>query len=177
MQNVTQVASQPVYATTTWRAKYVSIRHWICYEVRCICVYNLYIHSTVMWLHKALLMSTLPAGNGEQCAMTEQLGHVLGYIQEGITNRPWHLSQSVDMYTCNLKWHICISLFFTELLSNGVVAASTIPSSVVSFLVGSLVGALVHHCFTKRRSKPDSVANRSDEMEMKGNVSYEHVKY
>ena len=80
------------------------------------------------------------------------------------------------MYTCNLKGHI--SLFFTEPLSTSVVVvASTIPSSVVSFLVGSLVGALVHHCFTKRRSKPDSVANRSDEMEKKGNVSYEHVKY
>ena len=97
MQNVTQVASQPVYATTTWRTKYVSIRHWICYEVWCICicVYNLYRHSTVMWLHKAFLMSTLPAGNEEQCAMTEQLDHVLGYIQEGITNRLWHWSQSV----------------------------------------------------------------------------------
>ena len=45
------------------------------------------------------------------------------------------------------------------LSTGGIVAASTIPSSVVSFLVGSLVGALVHHCFTMRRSKRDSVAN------------------
>ena len=69
---------------------------------------------------------------------------------------------------------VCSSDPTSEPVSTGViVAVSTIPSSVASFLVGSLVGAVVHHCFTKRRSKPDSVANRCDEMEMKGNVSYE----
>ena len=69
---------------------------------------------------------------------------------------------------------VCSSDPTSEPLSTGVIVlASTIPSSVASFLVGSLVGALVHHWFTKRRSKPDSVANRSDEIEMKGNASYE----
>ena len=72
---------------------YVSIRHWICYKVRCNCVYNLYTHSTVTWLHKALIMSALPAGNGEQCAMTEQLDHV--WVTFKKYNRPWHWSQSV----------------------------------------------------------------------------------
>ena len=84
------------------------------------------------------------------------------------------------MHTCNPDTSTCSSGPTSEplgLSTGGIVAASTIPSSVASFLVGSLVGALVHHCFTKRRSKPDSVANRSDEMEMKGNVAYEHVKY
>lgn len=82
------------------------------------------------------------------------------------------------MYTCNCDTSTCSSGSTSEPLSTGgIVAVSTIPSSVVSFLVGSLVGALVHHCFTKRRSKLNSVANRSDEMEMKRNVAYEHVKY
>ena len=73
---------------------------------------------------------------------------------------------------------VCSSDPTSETLSTDViVVASTIHSSVASFLVGSLVGALVHHCFTMRRSKPDSVANRSDEIEMKGNASYELVKY
>lgn len=69
---------------------------------------------------------------------------------------------------------VCSSDPTSEPLSTGVIVlASTIPLSVASFLVGSLVGALVHHWFTKRRSKPDSVANGSDEIEMKGNASYE----
>ena len=31
-------------------------------------------------------MITFPAGNEEQCATTNQLDHILGYIQEGIAN-------------------------------------------------------------------------------------------
>ena len=69
---------------------------------------------------------------------------------------------------------LCVLSGTSEPLSTGViVVASTIPSSVASFLVGSFFGAVVHHCFTKRRCKHDSVANRSDEIEIEGNVSYE----
>ena len=61
-----------------------------------------------------------------------------------------------------------------EPLNTGVViAVSIITSSVVSFLVGSLFGAVIYHCFTKRTSKPVYETEVHREIEMKGNISYE----
>ena len=100
---------------------------------------------------------------------------------------PWtiyKLSRGVEMWprSCfrrkdtvlDVCYALCVLSGTSEPLSTGViVVASTIPSSVASFLVGSFFGAVVHHCFTKRRAKHDDVANRSDEIEIEGNVSYE----
>ena len=58
-------------------------------------------------------------------------------------------------------------------LNTGVMAVSITTSSVVSFLVGSLFGAVAYHCFTKKTSKPANATEVPREIKMKGNVAYE----
>lgn len=57
--------------------------------------------------------------------------------------------------------------------TDGVIAVSVVTSSVAAFLVGCLVGALIHHCVTKR-SKPQRT-EVTHEIVMKENVAYKQV--